>query len=192
MLVFGALMACPPPAAAVPARIIILRHGEKQDAFALCGTGLQRALALRSAYLGKGASPSLFATGEMPAAFLTITLHSLELVSPAAASWDIPSDCSVVPLKGVAGWNEDEELDARTREAAADILNNPVWNGKTIVVSWEHKHIASEKIEKAASGPATLRTLLRLDVLGKKVPKTWSGTNTITSGSSVTTKRVHP
>jgi hypothetical protein len=36
----------PVPAGAEPARIIILRHGEKHDAYRLCPTGAQRAQGL--------------------------------------------------------------------------------------------------------------------------------------------------
>jgi hypothetical protein len=75
---------------AAPARIIILRHGEKANATALCGVGISRSLALAQEYLGKGANKSLFKDGEAPAAFFAITLHSLELASPAAASWNLP------------------------------------------------------------------------------------------------------
>ena len=64
---------------AAPSRIIILRHGEKEDAWRLCGVGEQRAQALAANYLGRNAANSLFAGGEKPAAFLAITLHTLEL-----------------------------------------------------------------------------------------------------------------
>lgn len=77
-------------ALATPARIIILRHGEKADKWKLCGVGQQRADALVANYLGSGAAKSLFAPGEEPAAFLAITLHALELASPAVASWHQP------------------------------------------------------------------------------------------------------
>src|SRR5882757_8292701 len=69
-----------------PARIIILRHGEKQNGYQLCEVGTQRAQALASRYLGKGAEASLFAEGGAPDAFFAITPHTLELVSPAGGS----------------------------------------------------------------------------------------------------------
>ena len=72
------------PAFAAPSRIIILRHGEKEDAWRLCGVGQERADALAATYLGRNAAQSLFAAGEEPAAFLAITLHTLELAAPAA------------------------------------------------------------------------------------------------------------
>ncbi|MGD0531998.1 MAG: hypothetical protein ABSA62_06890 [Methyloceanibacter sp.] len=75
---------------AAPSRIIILRHGEKADAWELCGVGQERADALAAVYLGRDAAKSLFAQGEEPAAFLAITLHTLELAAPAAAAWERP------------------------------------------------------------------------------------------------------
>jgi hypothetical protein len=177
-LAISALLGQPQLAGAVPHEIILLRHGEKQDPFALCPIGVQRSLALKSSYLGKEASPTLFAPGDTPAAFFVITLHSVELATPAAASWGAPLlDYAVVPLKGVPDVNEDQELDERTREAASDVMTDPLWSGKTVVMVWEHKHIANAKREKHAANASTLRQLLHLDALGKTVPKTWSGTN---------------
>ena len=46
-------------ASAAPARIIILRHGEKADAWKLCKIGQERAQALKLNYLGKNAAKSL-------------------------------------------------------------------------------------------------------------------------------------
>jgi hypothetical protein len=160
---------------AQPAKVIILRHGEKATSTALCSVGISRSLALVQEYLGKGAAKSLFKTGETPAAFLSITLHSLELASPAAASWGLPvTTYSVVPLPGA---DETTELNVRTQQAANDVLTNPAWNGKIVVMVWEHKHIANKAL--AASGKFTLRQLLNLDALtgDNKVHETWHGSN---------------
>ncbi|MGA0215181.1 MAG: hypothetical protein ACO3I3_01190, partial [Vulcanococcus sp.] len=55
------------PVQAVPRRIILLRHGEKANDYALCSLGQERSLAIRDTYLGRGASdPSVFA-GQPPA-----------------------------------------------------------------------------------------------------------------------------
>ena len=62
-----------------PARIIILRHGEKANPCKLCDVGTERANALADTYLGRNATKSLFANGEEPAFFFAITLHTLEL-----------------------------------------------------------------------------------------------------------------
>ena len=90
------------PALALPKTVIILRHGEKENDFALCRVGVDRSLALAAQYLGQGAKQSLFASGEKPAAFFAITLHTLELASPAAATWEMPvMTFSSVPLPGI-------------------------------------------------------------------------------------------
>ena len=164
------------PALAEPARIIILRHGEKAGAWKLCGVGQARADALAATYLGRNAAQSLFAAGEEPAAFLAITLHTLELAAPAAATWDLPVTMfSVLPQKGADVF--DKAFDRRTQEAAAELLANPAWQGKTVVMVWEHKHIANAKLVAKSPGEAvTLRQLLQLNRL-KDVPETWPSGN---------------
>jgi hypothetical protein len=164
------------PALAAPARIIILRHGEKAGAWKLCGVGQARADALAATYLGRNAAQSLFAAGEEPAAFLAITLHTLELAAPAAATWDLPVTMfSVLPQKGADVF--DKAFDRRTQEAAAELLANPAWQGKTVVMVWEHKHIANAKLVAKSPGEAvTLRQLLQLNRL-KDVPETWPSGN---------------
>ena len=69
-------------ALAAPARIIILRHGEKANPWKLCEVGTERADALAATYLGDKATKSLFANGDEPAFFFAITLHTLELAAP--------------------------------------------------------------------------------------------------------------
>jgi hypothetical protein len=163
---------------ATPARIIILRHGEKADKWDLCDVGQERADALAANYLGRGAERSLFAPAEEPAAFLAITLHTLELASPAAISWREP--ITIYSVVRQEDGNKDEAtemLNRRTEEAAHEVMVNPLWQGKTVVMVWEHKHIANAKLERAFPGQAvTLRQLLKLDRLSG-VPETWpSGT----------------
>ena len=163
---------------AEPARIIILRHAEKLNRHALCDLGEQRAQALASQFLGRGAAQSLFAAGEKPAAFLGITVHTIETVTPAAQSWNLP----VIPYTVDAYGDEDGEekeidMNQRTQEAAHDVLTDPRYAGKTVVMAWEHKRIASSKLEKDFPGEqVTLRQLLHLDRIGD-VPKTWPGSN---------------
>ena len=162
---------------ATPARIIILRHGEKADKWKLCDIGQERADALAANYLGRDATNSLFAQGEQPAAFLAITLHTLELAYPAAATWNQP--VIFYPAMPEKGADEDkvETLNRRTKEAARDLMVNTLWQGKTVVMVWEHKHIANKKLEERFPGEAvTLRQLLKLNQL-EGVPETWpSGT----------------
>jgi hypothetical protein len=164
------------PAFAAPSRIIILRHGEKAGAWRLCGVGQARADALAATYLGRNAANSLFAAGEEPAAILAITLHTLELAGPAATTWDLPVTMfSVLPQKDVQAF--DKALNRRTKEAAAALLGNPAWQGKTVVMVWEHKHIANAKLVAKSAGEAvTFRQLLQLDKL-QDVPETWPASN---------------
>jgi hypothetical protein len=162
-------------ASARPAKVIILRHGEKQDDFALCGTGVERSLALAGQYLGQGAKSSLFAGNDKPVAFLAITLHTLELASPAAATWEMPvTTFSSVPLPGV---DLTPQLNLRTQQAVGAIMRDPRYDGKTVVMVWEHHHIADRAMElKFPNQRVSLRQLLNLDKL-KNVPDTWPGQN---------------
>jgi hypothetical protein len=173
-----AIAAVVPHAVAEPARIIILRHGEKQDAYRLCDVGVQRSLALAAQYLGKSARDSLFANGLVPDAFIAITLHTLELVSPAALSWGKPVTLySALPMHGQTDAQATAILNSRTQQAASDVMTNPQWTGKTVVMVWEHHHIADHHLVKQFPGEkVTLRQLLNLDT-NKSVPETWSGDN---------------
>ena len=163
---------------ASPARIIILRHGEKANPWKLCEIGEERADALAATYLGAKATKSLFAHGDEPAYFFAITLHTLELAAPSVATWSKPIILySVVPDEADDDDLHVKALNRRTQEAAANIMQNPALNGKTVVMVWEHKHIANEKLEAKFEGEAvTLRKLLKLDVL-PGVPKTWPSDN---------------
>ena len=78
------VLAATPVAEAQPSRVIILRHAEKLNAYALCDLGRERADALARQFLGQGAAQSLFAAAERPAAFMAVTLHPLETITPAA------------------------------------------------------------------------------------------------------------
>ena len=156
---------------AAPSRIIILRHGEKADSWQLCGVGQERADALAVTYLGRNASQSLFAAGKEPAAFLAITLHTLELAAPAAQTWSLPVTLySVLPQKGES---KETALNRATQQAVDDLMSNPAWQGKSVVMVWEHRHIANAKLERAFPGEkVTFRQLLHLDTL-KDVPDSW-------------------
>jgi hypothetical protein len=162
-------------AAAQPSRVIILRHAEKANAYTLCDLGRERANALAKQFLGEGAAQSLFAPGERPAAFMAVTLHSLETLTPAAQTWGLPViDYSVVPNKDEDEDAQEAEINARTQEAGRDLMSNREFDGKTVVVAWEHKHIASRKVEKDYRGQeVTFRQFFGLG----QAPESWSDTN---------------
>ncbi|MFG1391284.1 hypothetical protein [Xanthobacter agilis] len=155
-------------AAALPARIILLRHGEKQDAYRLCAVGMERAQALAAQHLGRDATTSLFRPGEVPKAFFAMTLHTLETITPSARSWGQPV-ITYAALPDASGTLSADLLNAQTQQFARDLLTDPRWDGATVVVTWEHDHIAKttsghakktgpEKAEaaakEAAKGPA--------------------------------------
>ena len=167
---------------AMPARIIILRHGEKSSSWKLSPIGSLRAKALGVQYLGNKASQTLFSENAPPAAFLAITLHSLQLAASAASTWKLPVIAyTVIPFIKADGVDETfESQNLRTQQAVQDVMSNPLWNGKTIVMVWEHHHIANKAMEaQYAPQKITLRQLLALDQYNGTVavPTTWPGYN---------------
>jgi hypothetical protein len=160
-------------AQAHPARIIFLRHGEKKNGAELCSVGQLRAEALAAQYLGKGApgNDAIFGAGKKPDAFFVITTHTQETAAPSAESWGMqPTPFLVLPHDP----NEDADLNAQTRKAAT-ALASAEYNGKTVVVVWEHKHIAKPDLNLSGD---TLWSLLNLGAIpNAAVPKTWDGLN---------------
>ncbi len=178
LAISAALLAASVTAAlAAPARVIILRHGEKADDWKLCETGRQRAQALKYNYLGKDAAKSLFTEDAPPAFFFAITLHTMELATPTVESWGKPIIYySVLPEADEKKFTE--AVNAQTREAAGNILNNPARRGKTVVMVWEHRHIANKELDDKYQREAavTLRQLFHLDIL-PGVPREWPDDN---------------
>ena len=166
---------------AQPRRIIILRHGEKGDGPELCPTGKDRAKALAETYLGKGAQKSLFGA-DQPAAFYAITGHTKKTIKPSAESWGLEPLPPSTDKNTFTGDKEELE-NQETQEAATDVLTNPSFGGKIVVMTWEHKHIANKDLDSEYQDPpATLRRLLNLDHYARhhpneEIPETWSGEN---------------
>jgi len=163
-------------AVAQPARIIIARHAEKLDPYALCEMGTQRSQALAEQYLGRGASQSLFGV-KSPDAIFAIGLHPIETSTPTAQSWGMPVTAyTVLPTKGEKGRAGDALENQRTQQAAHDVLSEPRYDGKVVLMIWEHDHIAKAKLEQEFPGEkVTLRQLLHLDQIAG-VPDTWPNT----------------
>jgi hypothetical protein len=87
-----------------------------------------------------------------------------------------------LPLAGRNETQTTELITKQTQLAAVNVMQDQKWSGKTVVMVWEHKHIANNKLTKEAPDMMVdLRQLLKLDKLPdravKKVPKTWSGAN---------------
>ena len=165
-----------------PRRVILLRHGEKANSYELTPTGELRAQALAHQFLGAGGSHSLFSSKDKPVAFLSMTLHTIELITPAAATWRLPTVAYSYVPSSVVEQDEVLALNKRTQEAAYDLFHNSKWAGRTVVICWEHDHIASEKLEQQFPGElVTWRQLLHLEKLPEpyrsQVPESWEGDN---------------
>lgn len=162
-----------PSVRAVPRRIILLRHGEKANSHALCGIGLRRAIALRQHYLGQNATDQSLLEGQAPAAIFAITLHTLETAGHTAVSWALPIK-TYAAMPGENGMTKISEKNSATQAAAADVLGNPRWHDRIVLMFWEHHHIASPRLERLYSGQkVTLRQLLNIDQL-EGVPEKWN------------------
>ena len=172
------MLLLPVSAFAQPAQVVIARHGEKLDSYALCDIGTKRAQALAAQYLGRGATKSLFGAGHKPDAMLAMTMHTIETITPSAQSWNMPVTAyAVIPVPGGKGEAENEEENQRTREAVHDLLNDPRYAGTTVVMVWEHKRIASAKLEaKYPKEQVSLRQLFSLDQIAD-VPTEWPDEN---------------
>lgn len=179
------LAAASRPAEAAPKRIIIVRHGEKLSAQSLCGLGTERAQALAAQYLSPTNPMSLIAK-DPPAAILAITLHTLETARPTAKAWGMEIATNELMLTPIHNNRHDNALiNVQNRKVARDLLENPRWHGTTVVMVWEHFHIASAALEAEFAGEdVTLRQLLKLDQikdvggdLPGGVPATWPDDN---------------
>lgn len=163
-------------ALAHPARIVILRHAEKRDHLQLCAVGVERADALAREYLGKGAASNAVLGADPPAAFYSVTLHTLETLAPAAASWGMPQ-ITYAPTAAVLGIEKDAEINRTTQSAVQAIMGDPAYAGRTVVMAWEHRHIADRRMEASFPGQAvTLRQLLHLGRI-PGVPAQWEKGN---------------
>ena len=116
---------------ATPAQILLIRHGEKPDTGnQLSDIGLQRAQALR-AYFETNPAVTKYGT---PVAIFAMkqdgpdgSVRPIQTVTPLAA--DLKTTINEDYLK-----NDFQGL-------AKEILSNPAYNGKMVLICWEHKVI---------------------------------------------------
>ncbi|MCK0208340.1 histidine phosphatase family protein [Starkeya koreensis] len=180
LLVLAGSFACS-TAEAAPRRIVIVRHGEKHTPLTLCSIGRERAQALAAQYLSP-TSPMSLLRADPPAAILAMTLHTVETARPIARAWDmrlIAPPIGYVPIRNNRYFNA--KLNTVNQRVARDLLTNPRWQGKTVLMVWEHFHIASAALEAEFAGePITLRQLFHLDKVrgvAGGVPMTWPDSN---------------
>ncbi len=168
------------PTLAAPDRLVITRHGEKLNTWQLCRTGLDRAQALSDQYLGSSATDPLFPGGP-PAAIMTLTIHTSETAEPAAHSWGMPATAYLaLPGTNRSAAQLETEINQQNRQAVQDLMNNPAYSGKQVLMVWEHFHTASAALEsRYPDQRVTLRQLLHLDQppFAERVPATWPDSN---------------
>ena len=165
---------------AAPERLVITRHGEKRDTWHLCQTGLDRAQALSDQYLGAHATEPLF-INEPPAAIMTLTIHTSETAEPTAHSRGMPTtNYLALPNINLSAAQLETRINHQNRLAVHDLMNNPRYSGKQVLMFWEHFHTASAALEaRYPNELVTLRQLLKLDQppFANQVPTTWPDSN---------------
>ena len=165
---------------AAPERLVIVRHGEKLNTWQLCQTGQDRAQALSVKYLGAGATSPLFPS-DPPAAILTMSIHTSETAQPTAHARNIPTTNYLsLPNAGVTAAELEATMNHQNQLAVHDLLNDSRYNGKQVLMVWEHYHIASAALEAHYPGEqVTLRQLFKLDQppFASQVPSTWPDGN---------------
>lgn len=117
-------------ALAVPAQVIIIRHGEKPaTGDNLNVKGQERATALVPYFLN---NPALTQYGT-PVAIYAAGSHKNATTRPIQTCTPIAQALGI-PVQATYTKKEYESL-------AQDILNNPQYSGKTVLICWEHKMI---------------------------------------------------
>jgi hypothetical protein len=118
-------------ASATPAEIIILRHAEKPAVGSeLNARGWERARALPESFLN---DPRLLDHGRAVAIYVGAppkpggSVRSIQTMEPTSQALNLPLHREITR----------DEIDA----LAKAILGNPAYEGKTVVVCWEHKKI---------------------------------------------------
>jgi phosphohistidine phosphatase SixA len=130
------------PVFAAPAQVVLIRHAEKQDAGEVLSLkGKERAMALVPFFNG---NPKVLSYGFPAAVYSAPMTRAIQTVKPLAESMKI----AIV----------DKFSNSQIQPLVSDVLNNPDYEGKMVVICWSHKDMP-----RMAS------------LLGaKKPPKTWS------------------
>ncbi len=120
--------------AAVPAQIIILRHSEKDPVTAqlVNPQGLERAAAL-AYYLTS--TPYLLNFGPISAVFSSRQIDQSDRIIPRTIETMMPvAEFLQLPIHSPFNGYQTEEM-------ASFIMNSPKYNGKNIVICWNHSSI---------------------------------------------------
>jgi hypothetical protein len=117
-------------ALATPAYVIIIRHAEKEDGNELSQKGRERAAALVPYFLGRPeivaykTPVAIYAQGQKKE---ESSLRPVQTVKPLAEA---------LKLKLIDKYTRDE-----FKKMVDEVLSSPDYDGKTVVICWEHKVI---------------------------------------------------
>jgi hypothetical protein len=128
------------PVNAVPKRVIILRHGEKEP---VCGNlsprGVLRSLALAQFFTN---NPPILCN-RIPKAFFACEPRTIQTITPTAESFPQTRN---IPFQHVNDYFALPDVDRPrlvqvTQQVSREILNNQKYTNKILVVCWEHRNI---------------------------------------------------
>lgn len=133
----------------LPAQVIIIRHGEKNTVTAeLTGAGIERAEALSSYLTESNSGPGfagnaglsnvvLFDYGPPCALFAARPVHISDDNTVRCIQTLIPTALRLqIPIHSPYGPGQENEL-------VAAIFNDPLCDGKNVVICWHHTYIAA-------------------------------------------------
>ncbi|MDP2864789.1 MAG: histidine phosphatase family protein [Elusimicrobiota bacterium] len=148
----AAALACAAPAFAAPAQVIIIRHAEKQEyGNQLSEKGYRRADALVKFFLS------------VPAVTGYGTPVAIYAAAPKNEDSSIRAIQTVKPLARALGITLNTGFTrGQAHKLVKDIMENPKYTGRMVLVSWQHGHIPDivrELAEYSSYGPAAQVTL---------------------------------
>lgn len=135
------------PAFAAPAQVILIRHAEKQEeGNQLSEKGYKRAEALVKFFQ---AAPAVTGYG---------TPVAIYAAAPKNEDSSIRSIQTVTPLARALGMTVNANFTrGQAHKLVADIMENPRYTGRLVLVCWQHGHLADivrELAEYSPYGPA--------------------------------------
>lgn len=135
------------PAYAAPAQVILIRHAEKQlEGNQLSEKGFKRAEALVNFFL---TAPAVTGYGTPVAVYAAAPKHE---------DSSIRSIQTVTPLARALGLTVNTNFTrGQAHKLVADIMENPKYTGRLVLVCWQHGHltdIVRELAEYSPYGPA--------------------------------------
>lgn len=127
---------------ATPAQVLIIRHAEKPaEGIHLDQRGWERAYALAPFFKGR---PEVLEFGPPVAIFAMGQSHEDSSLRPQETVQEIGKIFNIRPIT--------QYTKKQSEELVKEILSNPAYEGKSVLICWEHKAIA-EIVEKFGAHP---------------------------------------